>query len=281
MLSTFIELFAHLPWWMYPVLFVAGIVAGIMNTVGGGGSIVTLPVLMFAGLPTDVANATNRIGIIAQNGVALRGFRKAGVRSHGLGWKLLLATSLGAVPGAWLAVLASDGLFKTVLGVLILALLPLLILRPKPRLLKDGAPEDPWAGLSNGQRAGLLATFFVLGVYAGFIQAGMGIMCLLVLGWFLRMDLVRGNYIKLVVTLGPQLLALITFATKGVAIDLAAGALMAGGQMLGGRIGTEIAIRKGENVIVALLAVSIVLSSAELLGLRRWLTTMLMTMGGG
>lgn len=274
-MSYLLESFAHLPVWLYPVLFVAGAIAGVMNTVGGGGSVITLPILMFAGLPADTANATNRIGIIAQNAVAVHGFRKAGVRGSRLGLRLVIATSIGAVVGAALAVAIDDRTFRTVLGVLMLFLLPLIVFRPKPHLLKDGAPPDPWEPLTLWPRVGLLASFFVLGIYGGFIQAGMGLMVLFVLGWFLRMDLVRANYIKLLVLLGPQVFALATFLVRGVEIDLAAGLLMALGQMAGAKAGTWVAIKKGENVIVAILAVSILLSSGELLGLRQWLIAML------
>lgn len=280
-MQTLFESFAHLPLWLYPLLFVAGIIAGVMNTVGGGGSVVTLPVLLFAGLPADVANATNRIGIIAQNGVAVHGFRKAGVRGSSLGWRLVIATSLGAIVGAMLAIALPDQWFRPVLGVLMLLLLPLIVLRPKPKLLKDGAPPDPWEPLSLGQRVGLVASFLLLGVYGGFIQAGMGLMVLFVLSWFLRMDLMRANYIKLLVLLGPQVFALATFWARGVSVDLPAGILMAGGQMVGARVGTWVATKKGEGVIVAILAVSIILSSGELLGLRKAVLGLLQSMGGG
>jgi uncharacterized membrane protein YfcA len=249
------------------LLFLAGIVAGIINTIGGGGSVVTLPVLIFAGLPGSVANATNRIGIIAQNVAAIRKFRQYKVREDHLSWRLMIVAAVGAFLGARLAAYMPDREFEFILGLLMLGLLALMLARPKPHLTKNGAPEDAWTPLSTKGRVSLLASFFVLGVYAGFIQAGMGIMVLLVLGYFLRMDLVRGNYIKLVVILGLSFIALGTFLLSEVRIDWLAGIACALGQVVGAWIGAWIATRGGERWIVIIMAVVILFSSAKLLGL--------------
>lgn len=260
---------------IYPILFAAGVAAGIINTVAGGGSVITLPILIFAGLPPQVANATNRIGLIAQNITAIRQFRRNKVREWHLSWRLTAVAAVGAVLGVRLAVFLPDARFNQVLGILMLALLVLLLKAPKPHLLAEGAPENAWEPLTRRGKAGLLAGFFALGVYAGFIQAGMGVMVLLVLGYFLRIDLVRGNYIKLVIILGLTFVALGTFLQQGVQVEWIAGFAVALGQMLGAVIGTWVAISKGERWIKAIMAVAIVLSSAKLLGwidmLEHWL----------
>ncbi|MDK2973004.1 MAG: uncharacterized protein PWP23_2759 [Candidatus Sumerlaeota bacterium] len=253
----------------YVLLFFAGIAAGIINTVAGGGSVITLPVLIFAGLPPAVANATNRLGLISQNFTAIWQFRKNNVRETHLSWRLTAVAAVGAILGAKMAVLIPDRSFNKVLGVLMLGLLVMILKQPKPKLV-DQAPENAWSPLSRLHRAGLLVAFFALGVYAGFIQAGMGVMVLLVLGYFLRMDLVRGNYIKLVVILGLTFVALGTFISSGVKIAWFAGLATSTGQSIGAYCGSWVAIKKGEAWIKALMVTAIVLSSAKLLGLVDW-----------
>ena len=169
---------------------------------------------------------------------------------------------------AWLAAAMPEAKFERVLGLLMLVLLVLILKKPKAKLVKEGeAPEDAWSPLSSNKKAGLLFAFFWLGVYAGFIQAGMGIMVLVVLGYFLQMDLVRGNYIKLVVILGLTFVALGTFMLQGVAIAWVAGIATSLGQVTGAAIGSWVALKKGEGAIKVILTVAILVSSAKLLGL--------------
>lgn len=250
----------------YLALFAAGLAAGVMNTVGGGGSVITLPVLIFAGLPADVANATNRIGIIAQNITAIKNFRVNNVRESHLSWRLMIVASIAAVLGVWIADVIPNDEFEKILGVMMLLLLVLIIKQPKPKLISEGqAPQDAWQPMTTKGKAGLLVTFFFLGIYAGFIQAGMGIMILLVLGYFLRMDLVRGNYIKLIVILGLSFIALATFIIRGIAVDWFAGIATSCGQVLGAYAGTWIVFKKGEKWIKAIMIIAILASSAALL----------------
>lgn len=264
------------PWIAYAVLLVVGVGAGIINTVAGGGSVLTLPALIFVGLPADVANATNRIGLIAQNVTGIQQFHYHKVWERHLSWRLMIVAAVGAVLGAWFAAYLPEENFRTVLGVLMLGLLVLLLKQPKPHLVEEGAaPEDAWGPLSPRGRVGLLAVFFGLGIYAGFIQAGMGIMVVIALGWFLRMDLVRANFIKLVVILGLSVIALGTFMAAGVAIAWFAGFAAAGGQMIGAVIGSWVAVKKGEAWIKAIMTVAILLASGKLLNVDVWLRGLL------
>ncbi len=251
----------------YVVLFAAGVVSGVINTVAGGGSALTLPALIFAGLPGTVANATNRIGVILQNVTAISRFRKGGVREDHLTWRVVVAAIFGSIGGALLAAHIPDEKFEQLLGVLLLFLLVLILKKPKPRLLKEDAPNDAWSILSGGSKAGVVVSFFFLGVYAGFLQAGVGVMILTTLGWLVRLDLVKGNYVKLNVVLGTVIVSLGTFLISGVAVAWIAGLVIGVGQMIGAVAGSWVAIRKGEVWIKWILVISIIGSSAKLLGL--------------
>jgi len=251
----------------YGVLFLAGLAAGVINTVGGGGSVLTLPALIFVGIPATIANATNRIGIIMQNLVAIRQFRKSKVVEDHLSWRVTLIGMGGAILGALLAARIPDEQFERILGVLMLVLLGLILKKPKPRLLQDEARENAWSPLTAGRKILVLIVFFLLGIYAGFLQAGVGIMILVALGYLVRMDLVRGNYVKLLFILILTAGALLTFILNGLRIEWLAGLFLSLGQMTGAYVGSWVAIRKGEKWILVILPVAILLSSAKLLGL--------------
>lgn len=255
----------------YILLFAAGVLAGVINTVGGGGSVLTLPALIFiGGLSSPAANATNRIGLVAQNSMAIWRFRRGGVKEDRISWRVALAGLPGTWIGAEFASWIPEGAFDKILGILMLALLALFIFKPKPHLTKDQPNVDAWGVLSGKNKAITLIAFFIIGIYMGLIQAGSGIMILIVLGYMLRLDLVRGNYIKLVYILVLNVLAFGIFLKNDLGIDWGAGITVFVGQVAGAYVGSWVALKKGEKWMLMILAVSIILASAKLLGLVDW-----------
>ncbi len=251
------------------ILFAAGVAAGVINTVAGGGSVLTLPALIFAGIPATAANATNRIGIIFQNAMAIRQFRRGGVSEGPLTWRVAASGLVGSGIGALLAARIPDEQFEVVLGLFMLALLPLTLMKtPKSKSADgaDSAPADHWGALTQWGRGRTLAGFFLLGVYGGFLQAGIGIMILLVLAHDLRLNLIQANYVKLVFVMAVTALALAVFLLQGVEIFWIAGLVLTAGQVAGAYIGSWLAIRRGERWIRIFMVASILLSSAKLLG---------------
>ena len=186
------------PFIVLALLFFAGCLAGIMNTVGGGGSVLTLPALIFAGLPANAANAANRIGILAQNLVAITHFHHDGKVERALTWRAAAIGLAGAVPGAILAARIPNPQFERILGYLFLGLIAVLYLRPKVLPGAEGACANAWTSLSRARKGAVLAAFFFLGFYAGFIQAGVGILILAAIAWIVPIPLVYANYIKIV-----------------------------------------------------------------------------------
>src|SRR5689334_10271766 len=154
------------PWLDLALLLVAGVAAGIINTLAGGGSFLTLPVLIGLGLPPGVANGTTRVSVLAQNAVSTLTFHQNGVRGYGITARLLGPVLIGAVIGSWLATQIDDAMFRPVIGVVLLLWAVYLAVKPDRFLHPPEQEREPnW-----------LSYFFsvLIGLYGGFLQAGVG-----------------------------------------------------------------------------------------------------------
>jgi len=240
------------------IILVGGLLAGIINTVAGGGSIITLPLLIFAGLPATVANGTNRVAIVFQNVGALASFRRRGLTVGREAWLLLVPSLLGAYAGARLAVDLDEVILRRVIGgVLILMLVPILRRSPPGRADRPVAPPSrPW----------VWPVYFLIGAYGGFLQVGVGFLYLGLLSGIHRTDLVRANLIKVFYVLVFSLLALGVFAAEGQ-IAWPQGLVLAAGTAWGGWLGARIAVEKGERWIRVILVIAVVVAAFRLTGL--------------
>lgn len=250
------------------ILFIAlgGLVAGILNVAAGGGSMITVPLLIFSGLPPTVANGTNRVAIALQNVGALSGFRRHGLTPGRRSVRLLIPTVLGAAAGAAFATDIDETTMRRAIGlILVVMLIPLLRRRPKPAA--DG-PVDPPRGLRYWP------LYFVVGAYGGFIQIGVGFFYLTLFVGMLGMDLVRANVLKVFFVLVYTCLALVLFAVNGQ-VDWAAGLVLAAGQTAGGWLGARLAVTRGESWIRAILIVAVLASAIQLTGLGSWFAGLL------
>ncbi len=250
------------PWYVYLLAILAGILAGIINTLAGSGSLITLPMLIFLGLPANVANATNRVGVVLQNVVGAGTLHREGRLSLRGVWWLVGPAVLGSIPGAWLAANLNAKAMNQVIGVVMLVMLVVILIDPKrwlrkESIVKPGRPSAP-----------VLLLFFALGVYGGFIQAGVGVFLLASMVLGVGYNLVEANGIKLIIVLGLTLTALAVFISRGQVI-WSVGALMAAGQSIGAWLAARFAARnKNANVWVRrLLIVVIVASILKLFGL--------------
>ncbi len=240
------------------LILIGGFVAGVLNTLAGGGSLITLPLLIFSGLPADVANGTNRVAIVLQNIGGLAGFRRHGLRVGREAWILLAPSMVGAILGAKLAVDMDETLMRRAIGVmLVLMLVPIL------RSARPGAPRP-----AEGMRPSwwIWPAYFLVGVYGGFLQAGVGFFYLALLVGVQGLDLVRANLIKVFLILAYSVVALALFAAEGKVAPLQ-GLVLAAGNMAGGWVGAHMAVRKGEKLIRAVLVVAVLASAIKLTGL--------------
>lgn len=240
------------------ILFaVAGVVAGVINTLAGSGSLVTLPIFMFVcGLPPNIANGTNRVGIIFQTMVGIRGFRKSEtVDYEGSIW-LVVPAVLGAMLGAWLASEMNADQMRYVIGALMVVMLFVLLINPKRWIQEsDSASRNNRSWLSIG-------TYFLIGVYGGFIQAGVGIFLLAAAVLVSKYSLKDGNAIKLLVILAFAVPTLAIFWWQNQ-VHFGYGIAMAIFQSLGAVLGVRFATRvPNANVWIRRLLIVILIAAA-------------------
>lgn len=210
------------------LLVAAGLGAGFLNTVAGGGSVLTLPVLEAVTGSPGVANGTNRIAIVLQNVSAVAGFGRALDRRRA--WRLALPALLGGIAGAWVATRLSAGAMRVALSVAVALVAVSAVVRP-PR-----APRLPeWGGWA------LLAA---AGFYAGFVQAGVGFLMLAVLAGGLGLDLVKANALKVFLVLLMTVPALVLFARAGQ-VRWAPGLVLAAGNVAGAWTASRLAVKRG------------------------------------
>jgi len=236
-----------------------GVLAGAINTIAGGGSLICLPALIFFGLPANVANATNRIGVLIQSAIATRQFQRADKLDASAAVPLLIATSFGALVGSWLSVDIDEQMFRRVIGVVMLIMLGVLIFRPKRWLMGEDNHDRKPGGWQ-------LVAFFFIGGYGGFLQAGVGLFLLAALVLLAGKDLVRANAIKALLVGMFTIPALVVFVIS----DLVAwipGFALALGSGIGGWIGTKMTVSWGPQFVRWVLFVVIVVSSTRLLDL--------------
>jgi uncharacterized protein len=238
------------------LLVVAGILAGFMNTVAGAGSLLTLPVLLLLGLPADLANGTNRVAILAQNAAGALGFDRAGRLDRPAVVRVVAPTLLGSLGGALAATAVPAPTLEPILvGSLLLVAVTLVY---RPRWLSPHAEDARATTMRPGPRD--MLGLFLVGVYGGFIQAGVGIFLLALLGGALRYDLVRANALKVVVVGALTVVALAVFVVRGQVVWLP-GLVLAAGTVTGARLGVRFALSVPERTLRAVVFAAVVAAS--------------------
>ena len=234
--------------WLFPV----GVVAGIVNTLAGGGSFITLSAMIWLGMPAQVANATNRVGVLAQSGAAAWSFERQGIRPGTPLVPQALAVCGGALAGAGLSAVLDPATFERVLALAMLGMLGLTLMRPKS-WTEPGDPV-PWRW----------PALVLAGAYGGFLQAGVGVLLMPALVLLGGLDLVHANARKVVLVAWLTMPALVLFAVLGW-IDVVAGAVLAAGSAVGGWVGGRLTVGGGARFVWGALVVVVVLTASRLL----------------
>lgn len=233
-----------LAFWQLALLTCAGLVAGWLNVMAGGGSMLTVPIMVFMGMPGPEANGTNRIAILAQNISAVGTFFQQGFRDLKLGFSLAAAAIPGAIAGALVGVRLEGEWFDRVLGVIMIVMMILMMKGSGSKTSNAHTPHQP----SRKQLIRGHLCMIGAGFWGGFIQIGVGFILMPILHRVMGFDLVRVNFFKVFVVLIYTIVALIVFATS-TQIYWLAGFALAIGNAIGGSLGARASISKGEGLI--------------------------------
>jgi uncharacterized membrane protein YfcA len=240
----------------YAVIIIVGFGAAFLNTVGGGGSLFSVPILTFLGLPITTANATSRVALLFQNVFAVGGFRSKGIE---LPWPyslyLGLASLGGGLIGSLLASQVPDEVFKKIFVGVMIGAVAMIIYDPfKSNGVEKLSPPRQWLGAFF---------FFFIGIYGGFVQAGIGFLVIAVLSMVNNLSLVKSNYVKVFAAIVYTAVSVIVFAYEGKII-WTIGFILAIGHALGGWYASRWSVDKGEVWIKRVMIVSVLAMAVKL-----------------
>ena len=230
--------------------------AGGINTLAGSGSVVTLALLSFLGLPSTIANGTNRIGVLFQSVTGFLTYNKniEPDEKQDNNWGIIGVTVLGAIIGTQIAVEIDERLMNLSIGVLMIGLLGLVLMKPK-KWLRSQKQTAKWG------KAMAYFVFFLIGIYGGFIQAGVGVLLLsaLILGEGMTMN--QSNKFKILVVLIYTIPSLLLFLYNGQ-VNWLYGLLLAVGQIVGAWVAARFAVRyPNSNIYIRYLLIGILIFS--------------------
>nr|WP_263315146.1 sulfite exporter TauE/SafE family protein [Mammaliicoccus sp. Marseille-Q6498] len=217
------------------IIFLVGIFAGTINIVSAGGSLIVLPMLIFFGLPTTVANASNRVAILVQNVIGLYVFYIKGMRNVKLSIILSIPAIIGSFIGVHFAINLPDAVFNRMLGIIMLLVLIVMII---PTRWKDSHQQSE--KLSTFRKVLLTIVFLALGIYGGVVQAAVGFLFIIALNLIIpKLNYAEVQCMKTLVITIYLSLSTIIFIFQGYvnwpyAISLAIGSGIGG--FIGGRL---------------------------------------------
>ncbi|MGE0408804.1 MAG: sulfite exporter TauE/SafE family protein [Amphiplicatus sp.] len=245
--------------WQIALLALVGFASGWINVLAGGGSLFTVPVMVFLGMPGPMANGTNRISIVAQNLFAVGAFRRKGFSDFRLSATLSLAASIGAYVGAMLGVdLAGEWFERTVA----LTMIAVMILMATGETEKAPPPSERAGKAKNVVLGHILMVG--AGFWGGFIQIGVGFLIMPILYRVMGLDLVRVNMHKVFIVLIFSAVAFAVFAAK-VPIAWGAGAALGVGTAAGGWLGAHMTIARGAKFIKRAMLAALAAMAVKLL----------------
>ena len=242
------------------IIILSGIVVGFINTLSGGGSMISLSLLILLGLPANIANGTNRISVFLQTFSSVTSFTRQKMCTS---WKpiwLGIPATVGSVLGAFLAVDVHEKVIELAMCVAMVIMIFFLFYKPG-KWLKENA------GLLNKPLKWYhFLIFFLVGFYGGFIQVGVGYFLLMALVLTVGYDLVKANAVKNLIVFLYAIFALLVFILDGK-VNYLYGLILSIGSMIGALIASYLAVKKGAGFIRAVIVVSVILTILQVSGL--------------
>lgn len=239
------------------LLLVSGVIVGIINTLGGGGSVITMSLFMAMGMPIGLANGTNRIAVLLQNLSATVAFLRKGMLHLRSGLLLSIPAIVGNIFGAMVAMEVSEAIFKICLSVVLAIILIYLLLG------KDKQSVEGGHGLKIKWWHYLW--FFVIGFYGGYIYIGLGFLILAITISTMHLDIITANVIKGFVIFLSTPFALAVFIYNGQ-VEWMAGLLHGAGNILGAVVASHWAMNWGVKFVRWFTLFIIVVFFIDLMG---------------
>lgn len=232
------------------LLALVGFVAGVINIMAGGGSLLTLPMLIFLGLPPSIANGTNRVAILIQNVFSITGFRSKGINPFPYSIYFGLSATVGAIIGAQIAIDMPGDLFNKILAIIMVVVVTYLVINRK------ASTQDLVERITGKHLWISIILFFFIGIYGGFIQAGVGFLILLILSGVNRFSLVKSNAIKVVVAFIYTIAALAVFVMNDQ-VNWKYGLVLSIGNAAGGWFSSRWSVNKGDGMVKIFLVIMV------------------------
>lgn len=241
-------------------LVVAGLLCGFINTLAGGGSIISLSLLLMLGMPATLANGTNRIAVAMQTLVATGSFRYQRVLDWRKGLALSIPAVIGSLIGAKIAVEIDEAIFEKAIGVIMIMMLYFILYKPQRWLVgRKDLMEKPVSFVQ-------VIIFFFIGIYTGFIHIGVGYFLLAAIVIGAGYDLVKANAIKVLIVLISAPFTLFVFIYYGQ-VDYLYGFVLGLGNVVGAFVASRLAVSKGVVFVKWVIIVMIILTSVQMFGL--------------
>lgn len=254
---------------IYSLVIIGGVIAGFVTTLAGLGSVITMYILMeVIGLEGDIANGTNRLGIMGMSLIALPTFYKGGHLNLNKSWPIILVLFVGSIGGALWAVSIDNTAFRKVFRYLLIIMLMIVLINPKKWIRNTDH--------SHKMNAWLWPILLVIGFYAGFIQIGTSVLLVMTLVLAGKYSLVDASGIKLMAFALYTALCIAIFSYNGK-IDWEVGMILAIGEGIGAYMAAHVATTypKANNIVRYSLITMLVIAIVQMFELYQyiWLIT--------
>ncbi|MDQ0664332.1 putative membrane protein YfcA [Arthrobacter ulcerisalmonis] len=237
------------------IVFIAGLWAGTINAVVGSGTLVTFPVLIALGVAPVAASMSNAMGLVAGTAAGAFGYRRELAGRGRQVLRLLPASVLGGVSGAWLLLHLPEKVFHYVAPVLLVLALLMVVFQPRLQDWVRNREANPEHAIRDKRHRILLVVLvYLAGVYGGYFVAAQGILLVGILGVFLTGTIQNANAMKNILVLGVNMVAAISYLLFAFdRINWLVVLLIAVSSTIGGLMGSKVGRRLSPRVLRAVI----------------------------
>ncbi|MBW1973211.1 MAG: hypothetical protein DRG20_05015 [Deltaproteobacteria bacterium] len=240
------------------IIFFIGLISSIYGTLVGGGSLITIPTLIFVGLPLHIAIGTNRLGAIGANISGLYKFHKKRLIDYKIGLMMGVPVLFGSILGANLVLEINEEILKKVIGVVTFIILLIITFKPKM-----GLEERKRIYKRYEYIIGISLSFF-LGIYGGFYGAGTGTFFSYLLILLFGETFLKSAGTRKIATLLLSIVATLIFAFHGVILYYVAIVLFTG-RFIGSYIGAHYSDKIGNLWLKRLFFLTVLIMAIKLI----------------